>query len=214
MAEKNYILESVFDIVSFDGFYNTIWSPDNDIYEYELENDQEEDKDFTFDYQGYQNYICDYYTKIWEGFMQERISNDIKLEFVEVASPRYYNYDNDACRVRVKLTQEAEDAIIAKFQEHREVITEWIKRDHASCDGYISFLSNDASDWDCSRLFDDSDFHQSSYLAYMLQYIVLASWEAEGCHGSWRLEEYIQDIIMGNTCTDNYISDIENGKAA
>ena len=38
-------------LASFEGFYCSIWSPDDDIYYYGLENGFEEDKDITYDYQ-------------------------------------------------------------------------------------------------------------------------------------------------------------------
>lgn len=171
--------ETIGCLQSFVGFYDSIWEPDTEIY-YECERTgQEEDVDFTFDYKQYQNDICKAYTEVWELWMQEFISEDIELEFVEVHSPRYYNYENDSCHVKIRLTQAAEDAIIAKIGKHRAQIAKWIKENHTSYDGFSSNLSNDIDQWP-SRLFDDDETFQPAYLFCMLYYIVKAEYMAIG----------------------------------
>ena len=171
--------ETIGCLQSFVGFYDSIWEPDTEIY-YECERTgQEEDVDFTFDYKQYQNDICKAYTEVWELWMQEFISEDIELEFVEVRSPRYYNYENDSCHVKIRLTQAAEDAIIAKIGKHRDQIAKWIKENHTSYDGFSSNLSNDIDQWP-SRLFDDDETFQPAYLFCMLYYIVKAEYMAIG----------------------------------
>lgn len=42
------------DLVSFEGFYQSIWSPEFEISEYEFANEVEEGKDFTCDNDGYE----------------------------------------------------------------------------------------------------------------------------------------------------------------
>ena len=177
--EKIIKNETIGCLQSFAGFYDSIWEPDTEIY-YECERTgQEEDVDFTFDYEQYQNDICKAYTEVWELWMQEFISEDIELEFVEVVSPRYYNFENDSCRVKIRLTQAAEDAIIAKIGKHRAQIAKWIKENHTSYDGFSSNLSNDIDQW-ASRLFDSDETYQSAYLFCMLYYIVKAEYMAIG----------------------------------
>lgn len=171
--------ETIGCLQSFVGFYDSIWEPDTEIY-YECERTgQEEDVDFTFDYEQYQNDICKAYTEVWELWMQEFISEDIELEFLEVVSSRYYNFENDSCRVKIRLTQAAEDAIIAKIGKHREQIAKWIKENHTSYDGFSSNLSNDIDQWP-SRLFDSDETFQPAYLFCMLYYIVKAEYMATG----------------------------------
>lgn len=172
--------ETIGCLQSFAGFYDTIWEPDTEIY-YECERTgHEEDVDFTFDYKQYQNDICEAYTEVWELWMQEFISDDIELEFQEVVSPQYYTaWDTDRCRVKIRLTQVAEDAIIAKIGKHRDQITKWIKENHTSYDGFSSNLSNDIDQWP-SRLFDSDETYQPAYLFCMLYYIVKAEYMATG----------------------------------
>lgn len=176
---KIFVNETVGILQSFVGFYDSIWEPDTEIY-YECERTgQEEDVDFTFDYKQYQNDICKAYTEVWELWMQEFISEDIELEFVEVVSPRYYNFENDSCRVKIRLTQAAEDAIIAKIGKHRDQIAKWIKENHTRYDGFFSNLSNDIDQWP-SRLYDNDETYQPAYLFCMLYYIVKAEYLATG----------------------------------
>ena len=198
--------ETIGCLQSFEGFYDSIWEPDTEIY-YECERTgQEEDVDFTFDYKQYQNDICKAYTEVWELWMQEFISEDIELEFVEVVSPQYYNYVNDSCRVKIRLTQAAEDAIIAKIGKHRDQIAKWIKENHTSYDGFSSKLSNDIDQWP-SRLFDSDETYQPAYLFCMLYYIVKAEFIAIGETES--LEYEACGRIRIDISVTSYMKDIE-----
>lgn len=84
MEKKKELDVSNIDLVSFEGFYQTIWCPEFEISDYELENEVEEDKDFTFDNDGYEKAISEAYTKQWERLLQQYICKDIKLSFVGV----------------------------------------------------------------------------------------------------------------------------------
>lgn len=204
--DKIFVNETIGILPSFVGFYDSIWSPNDTIY-YECEEEGiEEDVDFTFDYKQYQNDICKAYTEAWKSWMQEFISDDIELEFLEVVSPRYYNFENDSCRVKVRLTQAAEDAIIAKIGKHRNQIAKWIKENHTSYDGFSSNLSNDIDQWP-RLLFDDNETFQPAYLFCMLYYIVKAEYIAIGETESLEYEVY------GRICEDisvtSYMKDIK-----
>ena len=182
--------ETIGCLQSFEGFYDSIWEPDTEIY-YECERTgQEEDVDFTFDDQEYRHDICENYTQVWELWLREFISDDIQLEFLEVVSPQYYTaWDTDRCRVKIQLTQAAEDAIIAKIEQHRELLATWIKENHTSRDGFISYLSNDIDQWP-SRLFDDNEIRQPAYLFYMLYCIVKAEFIRVGVNVDIEHEAY------------------------
>ena len=182
--------ETIGCLQSFEGFYDSIWEPDMDIF-YECERTgQEEDVDFTFDDQEYRHDICESYTQVRELWLREFISDDIQLEFLEVVSPQYYTaWDTDRCRVKIQLTQAAEDAIIAKIEQHRELLATWIKENHTSRDGFISYLSNDIDQWP-SRLFDDNEIHQPAYLFYMLYYIIKAEFIRVGVNVDLEHEAY------------------------
>ena len=66
MEKEKELDVSNINLVSFEGFYQTIWCPEFEISDYELENEVEEDKDFTFDNDGYEKTICEAYTQQWE----------------------------------------------------------------------------------------------------------------------------------------------------
>ena len=182
--------ETIGCLQSFEGFYDSIWEPDTEIYCECERTGQEEDVDFTFDDQEYRHDICENYTQVWECWMREFISDDIQLEFLEVVSPQYYTaWDTDRCRVKIQLTQAAEDAIIAKIGKHRELLATWIKENHTSRDGFISYLSNDIDQWP-SRLFDDNEIRQPAYLFYMLYYIIKAEFIRVGVNVDLEHEAY------------------------
>lgn len=200
-------------LAGFEGFYCSIWSPDDDIYYYGLENGFEEDEDFIFDYKGYYKAICEKYTDVWEEWMQQYIHEDIKLDFLQVWQPRFYNYVSDACEVRISLTRQAKKAIIEKIINHRDKIAGWIRENHSNTDGFLTFWSNDIDDWGGWVLFNTEAYHQANYLAYMLYYIVKAELEAEG-YTDERPEIYAYNKVHDQVSAYSYIEDIDKGKAA
>ena len=211
--EKKFTTVCDARLAGFEGFYCSIWSPDDDIYYYGLENGFEEDEDFTFDYKGYYKAICEEYTEVWEEWMQQYIHEDIKLDFLQVWQPRFYNYVNDACEVRISLTRQAKKAIIEKIINHRDKIAGWIRENHSNTDGFLTFWSNDIDDWGGWVLFNTEAYHQANYLAYMLYYIGKAELEAEG-YTDERPEIYAYDKVHEQVSAYSYIEDIDKGKAA
>ena len=55
--KKKFTTVCISHLASFEGFYCSIWSPDDEVYGYSVEEGAEEDKDFTVDYEGYQNAV-------------------------------------------------------------------------------------------------------------------------------------------------------------
>ena len=205
---KTFINETKGHIQAFEGFYESRWSPNDDIYWECEEEGIEEDVDFTFNYSEYKKDVCETYTKVWQDMLQEYIHEDIELEFTGISSPRYYNYETDKCEAIVKFTQEAKDAFMAKVQQHREKLTEWIKENHTSYDGFSSFLENDVNEWTEHRLFSDNEFYQPAYLFCMLHYIIKA--ELQACGFRFRtIDEYIMCDVMDDICITTYFEDIK-----
>lgn len=206
---KTFINETKGHIQAFEGFYESRWDPDNDIYYESEEEGIEEDVDFTFNYSEYQKDVCESYTQVWQSWLQDMIHEDIELEFLGISSPRYYNYDTDHCEALIKLTQEAKDAIMAKIQEHHDWIAERIKENHTGYDGFISYLKNDISEWTEHRLFNDEEYYQPAYLFCMLHYIICAEFLKNDPHFDRRLDEEAWEDVMDDICITTYFEDIK-----
>lgn len=209
---KKLLDVSNIDLVSFEGFYQTIWDSTFEISDYEYRNEVVEDEDFIFDNDSYQKAVCEAYTQQWECWFQKYVSQDIKLSFVGVQHPLAYNFSTDTIQVKIGLSSEAKKAIIAKVRNHREKIATWIKENHFSCDGFWSFLSDDIKDWNRTALFNHKNDRQEAYLAYMLYYIVKA--EIGANEGDERLEMLAYYNISEQMSITQFIAYPGNNKAA
>lgn len=213
MEKKKKLLDvSNIDLVSFEGFYQTIWDSAFEISDYEYQNYVVEDEDFIFDNDSYQKAVCEAYTQQWERWLQQYICKDIKLSFVGVQHPLAYNFSTDTIQVKIGLSNEAKKAIIAKVKNHREKIATWIKENHSSCDGFWSFLSDDIKDWNRTALFSHKSDRQEAYLAYMLYYIVKA--EIGANEGDERPEMLAYYNITEQMSITEFITYPGNNKAA
>jgi len=74
------------------------------------------------------------------------------VEFKELWSPKYYNYDTDAIYVTIS-PEELHD--IVKGLDPKG-LAERVKANHSSFPGFVSFISNDIETWDWEKL----DAHQ------------------------------------------------------
>lgn len=211
MEKKNLDVSNI-DMVSFEGFYQTIWDSAFEISDYEFQNEVVEDKDFIFDNDSYQKAICEAYTQQWERWLQQYICQDIKLSFVGVQHPLAYNFSTDTIQAKIGLTSEAKEAIIAKVRNHREKIATWIEKNHSSCDGFWSFLSDDIKDWNRAALFNHTSDRQEAYLAYMLYYIVKAEIETNSSDDRLEIQAYYN--ITEQMSITEFITYPGNNKAA
>lgn len=214
MEKEKKLDVSNINLVSFEGFYQTIWCPEFEISDYELENEVEEDKDFTFDNDGYEKAICEAYTQQWEQLLQQYICKDIKLSFVGVQYPLFYNYSTDTIQVKIGLTNEAKKAIMAKVKEHREKVGAWIEQGFTSYDGFLSNLSHYIEDWNRRTFFDHNEKYQESYLAYILYFLILAEVYKKDGSTSDSLEMQTYWNISEQMSITEFITYPGNNKAA
>jgi len=186
----------------FSGFYNTIWSTDNEA-EY-LSEKWGYPRDYViealiqcFDYEEYQTdivqFICDHVSDILkeEGWITS-------MQFENISSPREYNFKNDSGNVQVELSPTNSDNILTSVRAHWDQFSKHISNHYISGPGFISLHSNDAHDWvndtmDFTR-FDD-EHKLGAVLEFLLYYVAGVS------------EETIYNCMVDNTSLSHYYDD-------
>lgn len=154
----------------FDGFYGTLWEPDE---EYEMENVnsvrrekgwKELDYDaFEFDYDSYRNDVVrGIINELWNEFPQ--FVSDIDLQ--QIRSPRYYNFSNDAADIVVTLTEENRKNIGRYIARHKEAFQEYLRDHYTSRSGFISHYSPWMEDF-----MEDKPLEHPHKLGSILQFI-------------------------------------------
>lgn len=134
----------------FPGFYGTIFEPE-ESQEIEYINQERKDKGlrelnfdaFQFNYKEYEIEIskkcCDF---IEEKLKELGIECTIKFEGLD--SPREYNFRNDVINCEISLDlKEVKKQLI----DNKDKLSQYFKDKFTSCDGFISFWSNDINDW-------------------------------------------------------------------
>ena len=193
-----------FEFVGFPGFYqgpfdmgeNLYNEVHNDMYEFDIEVEPEEDKDYNMDYEGYKKAVADNWSANTLMLYNETLGGDC-LEIwddVEVYSPKYYNYDNDRIYARLYLEDNViTDKILPLMEQNRDKLAKMIYDNHTSYDGFCSFMENTYEAW--YKYFSDreniKDNQFSLYLSYVLAYLNVII----GYNGN---EERWQDsLVMG-----------------
>lgn len=114
------------------------------------------------------------------------------MEFSEVVSPRYYNFETDKLFVNVEFEEDWRDKIKSFMDDNKEWLTERIREDWTSRDGFASFMDNTYNGWYEELQKDDAD---ERYIGVMIGYIMEVA------------NKDIYDDLITDTLEDFYISE-------
>lgn len=138
------------NLAFFSGFYESIhtWNFDREE-EYAMENYPESDWD-DFDWKNDEIGYCKSYVRA--------VAKEIgfEMEFVEMTSPREYNFTTDKIYVSMKVKDIKE---IAKVALDSEEMKKLVKARFTSRDGFASFYSNDIKEWKEKKV-EDWDYNE------------------------------------------------------
>jgi len=150
MSETKEIkFESILPI--FTGFYGTIL--ECDCEESMLEEGENFD-DFEWDYKDYNERVAKSCVNKIGGELKEY---GIKVEFKELVSPKYYNFENDRIDVIYTLSENSIEKIFNVLIEDYEEFESYLEQHYKSRDGFMSFHSHKAFDWIKGLLSGDED---------------------------------------------------------
>lgn len=114
------------------------------------------------------------------------------MEFSKIVSPSYYNFETDRLFVNVEFEEDWRDKVKTFMDENKEWLTERIKKDWSSCDGFFSFMDNTYEGWFNELQMDEAD---ERYIGVMIGYIMYCA------------NEDIYDDLITDTLENFYISE-------
>lgn len=130
----------------FSGFYNTIWEPDTESEIYSLNQERTAKglpeitfDDCEFDYQDYENQVVNSIAK----YLTKRLSKFVQsIEVEQIVRPKWYNFTNDSCNVKIKLSIVNRGNILRYLDLNKETFAEYLTK-YKSRDGFISFYPHE-----------------------------------------------------------------------
>jgi hypothetical protein len=139
-------------ILPFSGFYES-WESESVDHELEsyienLESESDLPKDFDvwnadIDYSAIWNDYAKAYVEAFVKYCDVEFNVELDLQFSELTSPSYYNFETDKLWATLPVAQ------LAKIRKEVESYPEWsdkVKERHSSRDGFTSFISDDVND--------------------------------------------------------------------
>ena len=177
---------------NFPGFYESIFCHSDEFIddEYELQWELEslvgEGKiEVYYEYDDFDKYKLDVGNKFMEYYIKEikkvlpsEITDheEFKLDKIDysisVSSPEYYNYRTDNCYCEIETNSKTLNLI----KEHTlklEGVDKYIKSHFTSCDGFISFISNDINYW---KSLDIEEYETNMLTSLLDMLISLSPW--------------------------------------
>jgi hypothetical protein len=195
----------------FDGFYESIYYNSDSIYNdfHDYEDDYKEqygddvtDDDFDIEYKEYTQDVCKEFTEQFFDLAPKFIE---KLEFVEMTSPAYYNFETDKIYANATLSDDWREQVLKFMRDNKDWLSERIKKDWTSYDGFMSFMDNTYDAW-LTRFETEEDI-DPRYLSTIVGYIMMK----ENDDIRWTLAECtLENIYIGSYiyCTkDNVVEE-------
>lgn len=201
---KNYTKE--IQLPSFHGFYGSIWSADEwDGYELKERGIELIDEWRISD--KYYTDVAREYTEEIEQMYREYLGVDIKLRFTELSSPTFYNYSTDKiyCELYCEDGEKFEKRIIELVRENYYELAEYVRENHSSYDGFISFMSNNIDDWMHEFMWDELQL--GCLLHYLLDYFYRKNFHNED------FEYEIRDSLSSNGYTPDCYAEPDSDAA-
>lgn len=175
------------EALGFTGFYQGIWDQGENEYretrdmkygEYDDIEDLQLLDDWGFS-PDYRDNIAKLYAETYIEHINDVLGIDLKLVGQWVRSPKYYNFSTDEiyCKVEIDDLEKLVNhlRVLCNDPRYKEDVIETIKQNHTSCDGFISYMSNDFEDWmDCIADPDD-DRYISCLIGYLVNVIAPGS---------------------------------------
>lgn len=134
----------------FPGFYGTYFEADEDNVISYINDDYPganfDYDDMVFDYADYNNRT----SKLCVDKVEEKLKDlgfKVKIEFLKLVSPRYYNYSNDSIDVKYTVTQATRKQIIKYLQANKEKFAEYCEDNFKSRSGFHSFFEYNVNTW-------------------------------------------------------------------
>lgn len=177
----------------FYGFYNSIFSDDDYLYETEKEELVELEKEldtklpsFEISYEHENETLQEYKTDISKAFidefrekLEEAIPEEIQeedsyifnIQFLAVLSPKYYNYSTDTILYELETNQETLK-LIKDYTLSIPNAEDYILKKYTSRDGYTSFLENSIDYWKGNEIES-----QENYLGALLDMLLTLTTE-------------------------------------
>lgn len=125
-------------------------------------------------HQSYLTVARDYVTR-FDALWSEALGFKLLLEFEEMTSPKEYNFQTD--RIFCKAPANVIAALLATVKP--ETLRDTVKEKHSSRSGFISFYSNDVSEWLDMPLEDWDHNHLATLLASRMADAIAADSELE-----------------------------------
>ena len=162
--------------VPFSGLYESIWLNSDDSRERE-ENEYRRSEELpeldfnsmSFRFKDYLSDIGDYLSSEWVQEVNSRFGLNLIPGIYSVWSPQSYNYHTDKIGIEVDIDNEDINKICQMLKDRYCEISAVVMKNHTSCSGFVSFLSNNLYRWIESIQEQGDDW--VSYLSLSLHYL-------------------------------------------
>jgi hypothetical protein len=159
----------------FSGFYGTNWEFNFENIAQDIKESRDEKglysdfdiNDVKIDYESYENDIVKNFAEALQDILSEHKFVS-KIELQSIVHPKAYNFSNDSANVIINYNAEAVKDFIYSNQEK---FCAFLKSRYTSCDGFISWFSNEFETWETETL-HFSDFSKNGhYLGAVLEFV-------------------------------------------
>ena len=165
----------------------------------------EEEQLLSFDYEGYQESCARKFCRIAEDCLNEILQGNVRIDFKEIHSPKFYNFETD--RVACNITFEPESAL-DYTRKHYPAFSRYVRESFTTRSGFISFMSNNPADWLDPADWDDR--HPGVILEFILRNEIPDAETTLSIRSQDNV--YLMDFLSMNPAIEQYLESPEAAK--
>lgn len=181
-------------LLNSDTLYNELHDMGLDYYQEQFNDNTLTFDDLDIDYEEYKNDCCAEFIKAF--LEQEEVPSFVEgIEFLKLASPKFYNYSTDKLYAKVSITSDWRDKVLEFMRDNKEWIIKMLENDFKSRSGYISFYPDTFEDWYNVFSTKEDDDIDVIYGGTIIKYMML------------RQNEEVGRNILFDTLENIYVND-------
>ena len=104
--------------------------------------------------------IGEAYTNEFDSLIKEAIPSWKGSEYIEIDSPKAYNFSTDRVFARTKIDDKVSEEIMNYIKDHQDEFEALLKEKFTARDGFIPYYSNDIKEW--QKSLSDMDHNELS----------------------------------------------------
>jgi hypothetical protein len=159
-------------LLNSDTLYNELHDMGLDYYQEHFNDNTLTFDDLDLDYEEYKKDCCVEFIKAF--LEQEEVPSFVEdIEFLELVSPKFYNYSTDKLYAKLSVMPDWRNKVLEFMRDNKEWVSNMLEKDFKRRSGFMSFYSDTFEEWYNVFSTKEDDDIDAIYAGTIIKYMML-----------------------------------------